>query len=225
METFFSIYSNIQTLHVPFGNIFTSVYLVDTPKGFLLCDTATTEEDVTDCILPALGALGITPHDLCGVFLTHHHGDHAGGLPTLLAACPDLPVYCHANAPSRHMAVTKQLVPLSDDVPFCDILRCVHLDGHTDDCAGVLDSRTGTLLCGDGIQQYGVAQYVCYLEYPDRYEYTLKKVKSDHRIRNLIFSHDYEPFGETAFGVDVKHAVLDECLDYLLKADGRNNKL
>ncbi len=33
--------------------------------------------------------------DLCAVFLTHGHYDHFKGLPEVLAAYPDIPVYIH----------------------------------------------------------------------------------------------------------------------------------
>ena len=37
---------------------------------------------------------GLTAHHLklCGILLTHHHADHTGGVPALLAAQPQLPV-------------------------------------------------------------------------------------------------------------------------------------
>lgn len=39
---------------------------------------------------------GIAPSSLAGILLTHEHGDHAGGLPVLLARHA-VPVYCNAR--------------------------------------------------------------------------------------------------------------------------------
>ncbi|CAG9972487.1 unnamed protein product [Clonostachys byssicola] len=44
-------------------------------------------------IVSQLKAQGIVPESLQAIVLSHLHGDHAGGLPSLLEEAPDVPVY------------------------------------------------------------------------------------------------------------------------------------
>ena len=89
---------HIAELRIPFSDVFTKVFLVKTPSGNLLFDTATYPTDVRDIILPALAAEGIFPAALSCVFISHTHCDHAGGLCELLAHCPDITVIAGSTA-------------------------------------------------------------------------------------------------------------------------------
>jgi glyoxylase-like metal-dependent hydrolase (beta-lactamase superfamily II) len=68
------------------------------------------------------------------------------------------------------------------------------LAGHTADALGVLDTRTGTLITGDGLQFDGVNQYPRALESEDAYFETLAKIEADERVENMLFSHAYDPW-------------------------------
>lgn len=145
----------ITQLHVPFYSITTSVFLVKTEQGNLLFDTATYPTDVTELILPTLQKLGVERDSLTHVFLSHPHGDHAGGLPTLLDACPHLNVIAGSEA-LRSVCGDAPYTVAKDEDTLLDVLRVVSLPGHTADSIALLDTRTNTLLSGDGLQLYGI---------------------------------------------------------------------
>jgi len=146
---------DITRIRVPFADITTSVFLVKTEQGHLLFDTATEPADVTERILPALSSLGVTSDSLTHVFLSHPHGDHAGGLPTLLAACPHLTVVAGSDA-LRSVCADAHYTVARDNDTLLDVLRVIALPGHTADSVALLDTRTNTLLSGDGLQLYGI---------------------------------------------------------------------
>ena len=84
------------------------------------------------------------------------------------------------------------------------------LRGHSEDCIGVLDTRTHTLISGDGIQGMGIGKYRCSLQNRTAYLQTLGRIRTDQRIENVLFSHAYEPWNED--GVSGRARVI-ECID------------
>lgn len=63
--------------------------LLSTGKGYYLIDTGT--KDASEDLLAALEAMGVTALD--GVFLSHTHSDHVGGLETLAESIPIAMLY------------------------------------------------------------------------------------------------------------------------------------
>lgn len=80
-------------LKIPFDDIYTSVFLLTTEKGNVFVDCGTIPTDVTEYILPSLSLLGISAESVKGLFLTHSHSDHAGGLETFLENMPNITVF------------------------------------------------------------------------------------------------------------------------------------
>lgn len=197
MSEFLEVVPNIFRLEVPFFTVYTSVFLIDTSEGYILVDCATTDEDVDGYIIPALGKLGVELSCVKKIVITHDHSDHAGGLAQILKRMP-------------HIEVVKDSVKLTDGV-------CTYpLAGHTRDFIGVFDSRTGTLISGDGLQGAGIKQYRTMLDDKRGYIETLEKIKSDKRIENILFSHAYEPwYKDFIFGREAVLECIEECKKYI----------
>jgi glyoxylase-like metal-dependent hydrolase (beta-lactamase superfamily II) len=188
----------IWRLRVPFEGIYTSVFLVEEGERRILVDCATTARDVEEVILPALAELGLAPTDINTLVLTHRHGDHAGGAETLLRHAPALLLVDKAHQ------------------TLCDGILTYPMGGHTEDSIGVLDTRTGTLIAGDGIQGAGVDKYPCYTQNAALYLETLARIRADARIENILFSHAYAPWcKDTAHGRAELEQCLADCLQYV----------
>ena len=196
-RAFYEEVTGIYRLKVPFENIYTSVFLINSDAEYILVDCATTACDVDEHIVPALQDMGIDISGIKKIVLTHKHGDHAGGLARVLQLSPDV-------------EVIKNVVALDDK------LSTYAMAGHTHDCIGVLDMRTRTLISGDGLQGAGVGKYRCSLSDKDAYLDTINRIKNDKRIENILFSHAYEPWNfDVAHGRDAVDKCLDDCLKYL----------
>ena len=197
MSSFVQEQEGIYRLKIPFDTVYTSVFLVVSEEKRILVDCATTKEDVDLCIVPALSALGYAVEDLDLLVLTHWHDDHAGGRARLLELAPKL-------------EVVREVRELTEGV-------CTYpMAGHTEDSIGVLDTRTHTLISGDGLQGAGVDKYRCALESKDAYQKTLDRIASDERIASILFSHAYEPwYADSVSGRDRVVGVLETCKNYV----------
>lgn len=188
----------IYRLKVPFEDLYTSVFLIRIEQGCLLVDSATYASDVDEYILPALKEMGLSITDIHYLVLTHKHGDHAGGKNRILELAPSIKIV--------------------QEIPLIALkgITVYELKGHTLDCIGVLDERTGTLISGDGLQGYGVGKYRCLLESKEEYIKTIEKIRQDKRIENILFSHAYEPwYKDGAFGREEIKKCLEDCIEYV----------
>lgn len=215
---------HVTAIRVPFADIYTTVFLVKTESGNLLFDTATYDTDITDIILPTLDGLGATGA-LSHVLLSHPHGDHAGGLGALLAALPHLTVIAGSEElgtqhPKAH------LVPMTEGT-LLDVLRVVAIPGHTADAIGLFDTRTKTLLSGDGLQLFGIygsGVWGANIRYPKAHLAALDRLR-EMEIDAIYPAHDYHPLGSAYVGKDAIRQALDACARplYLIRDMIREN--
>ena len=189
---------DIYRLKVPFMSVYTSVFLVKTDKRMILIDCATTDADVEKCIVPALQEMGLTLFDIQYLCLSHCHSDHAGGKDKILQLNPNIQI------------ISETQCFLEEDIEICE------MKGHTLDCIGLLDLRTGTLISCDGLQGAGIGKFRCSLESKDEYLKTLQSIRKDERIKNILFSHAYEPwYTDGAFGREAVNKCVLDCLNYI----------
>lgn len=200
LNCFEKIISNIYRLRVPFEDLYTSIFLIRSEQDNILVDCATYESDVDKFLLPALSDLGLSLNDITYLILTHTHRDHAGGLKRILQYNPHITVL---------QDTSKSALPG----------RIVYeLKGHTLDCIGAFVEQSGTLISGDGLQGHGVGKYRCSLESEDEYLRTIERIEKDERIKNILFSHAYEPWNtDVAFGREAVENCLQDCIEYVQK--------
>jgi len=156
----------------------TAGWLVEGPAPVLVETGSQTSVPV---VLAALEGLGVGPHDLAGIVVTHIHLDHAGGVGDLVRAFPRARVYVHP-AGARHLADPARLVASAarvygdmldslygrlDPTPVERIsiledgdeielgsgraLTAVHSPGHASHHLALHDSETGVLFTGDAV--------------------------------------------------------------------------
>ena len=63
------------------GKTDVGAWVIETSDGLALIDTLNNVEEVEEIILPGMRSLGLDPDELRVVFVSHFHGDHAGGAP------------------------------------------------------------------------------------------------------------------------------------------------
>ncbi len=207
MFSFVQVEQGIFALTLPMEDLTTQVYLFKTPAGNLLFDSANGDEDIDKIVLPALSEQGLSLKDLCGVVLSHSHGDHAGGARRLYELCPTLPFYAYRT---DYLPQGAHLHAVQDGEVLCDCLQLLHLPGHTYDCVGILDQRTQTLVCADALQQWGIGRYGLALGTVQGYLQTLATVQRAP-IARLLSSHDYHPLGGVFDGEDAIAALCTFC--------------
>ena len=211
------IAKSIYRLTTTYKDIYTTVFVIKTPAGSLLFDTASYREDVENTILPALEELGIRGEDLRYIVLSHTHGDHAGGLQWVAEAFPGARILSRDPAlkGSRGDAVR---CPEDGEV-LLDTLRIVAVPGHSADSLCLLDTATKTLISGDSLQLYGIygsGSWGANVGLPAEHLRALEKLRK-LEIRRIAASHEYHPCGHMAEGEEAVRAYLDACREALYK--------
>jgi len=137
-------------------------------------------------ILAALKQHGLT---LTAILLTHHHADHIGGVPGLLAQFP-VPVFG-----PRHDGIAAVTVPLGEGdqvaVPGLDLsLRVLDVPGHTrGHIAYVRDGSEPWLFCGDTLFAGGCGRL--FEGTPAQMTESLGKLSALPEATKVFCAHEY----------------------------------
>ncbi len=188
-------------LKVPFENLYTTVFFIRSRGRLALIDSASSADDAERYLIPAIRQLTGEPTYL---FLTHLHGDHAGGAPRLLEAFPTMQV-C-----SFEQIAHERFVQLHDGDCFFDRIQVVALPGHTEYSVGYLDLQTRTLFSGDCLQLAGVDKYVHGIACTEQYLQSVERLKTMNLSR-IVASHEYVPLGSIAEGKNAVSVYLEAC--------------
>ena len=218
MENLTTVTPYIHRITIPYKDIYTSVFIIQTDCGTVLFDTATLPEEMDAYVLPALDALGI-PHDqLTCVVISHNHRDHGGGLARICQLFPGITVaagsdLCGERIPGYPVRV------VTDGETLLGPLTIVSIPGHTADSIGVLDTRTKTLLPGDSLQLYGIygsGDWGSNISYAPEHLAAVARLKQKD-IENIFAAHDYHPCGNCAQGRDAVAQYIDACEEALMR--------
>jgi glyoxylase-like metal-dependent hydrolase (beta-lactamase superfamily II) len=148
---------------------FVNSYLVEDEGGLTVIDTMIPGS--ADAIVRGAEAHGMP---IARILLTHSHQDHVGSLDKLRAAVPDAEVIVSTRE-SRLLAGNKELLPgepkdkLRGGYPGAETeptgtvavgdrvgaLEAIPAPGHTPGHFAFLDTRDGTLFCGDAYSSLG----------------------------------------------------------------------
>ncbi len=96
-----------------------------------------------------LATLGFGWGDVDHVILTHHHGDHVGGLNEVLAEVPNATAYA-GEADIANIQSTNPLTAVGDGDEILG-LQVLHTPGHTPGSISLLDPGIGLLVAGDAV--------------------------------------------------------------------------
>jgi len=209
---FEELYPSVYRLKVPFEDIYTAVFLVKSDRGCMLFDTGAKAADATDIIIPALCRLGIAAEELKYIFCSHAHGDHAGGLRTLVSLYPSACVLSGSSFVKDRLALENHR-KLTDGEELLPGFTAIYLPGHTGDIFCLFDTKTKTLISSDALQLCGITKYGCGLDVYDSYIKTLDRL-CGMDIECIIASHEYYPLGAIAQGKEKVAEYLSECRRY-----------
>ena len=208
---------HIYRITPPYKDIFTTVCLVKTPQGAVMFDTASFDEDVDNYLVPFLEAVNVSAEELKYVFISHNHGDHAGGLKVLMERYPNTTLVTRNDVLKTEYEKYNVLVPQDGDT-ILDVLQVVTIPGHTAMAMALLDTRTGTMLSGDCLQLYGIygsGYWACNIGFPTKHLAAIEKLRTMN-IQKLLTAHDYHPYGYWYDTPEKVLAALDACVEPLM---------
>lgn len=217
MADIIKITPHIHRTTLPYKDIFTTVYTLDTPNGAVLFDAGSFDEDLEAYILPLLREAGIAQERLKYVFISHNHKDHSGGLPRLLERFPHLQIISQSKTLQERYG--SRFLLAEEGTVLLDTFRAVSIPGHTVDSCALLDLRTMTLVTGDCLQQWGIrgsGDWASNISYPAEHAAALEKVRT-LGAEQIITAHDYVPHGYRADGKAAAAQMLDACLEPLTR--------
>jgi glyoxylase-like metal-dependent hydrolase (beta-lactamase superfamily II) len=126
---------------------FVSAYVLVRSGEAALIDTGTSGS--ASQVSSVLGELGLGWPDLSTIILTHHHGDHVGSLPDIMAAAPEATAYAGAEDIPNITSPRPVSAVADGDTVFG--LQVVATPGHTPGHIAILDPTASALLAGDAL--------------------------------------------------------------------------
>lgn len=210
------INDNLSYVTTSYKDIYTTVYLIKTDKGYMLFDTASFDEDIDNTLIPYLNEAGVDKENLKYVFISHAHKDHMGGLERLLKFYPDVTVITKSKMLADSLSAFKCIIPSESDV-FLDVLSVVLIPGHSACSQAIYDKRDKSLITGDCLQLYGIygsGNWACNITLPEKHFEALDKIEKMD-ISAIYTAHDYHPMGQFYVGKEKVKEAIKNCREPL----------
>ena len=158
---------------------------------FLIEDPSTKRVVIVDPgesqpVVEALAAKGLNPE---AVWITHHHGDHIGGLPELLEHFGALPVLCSERDQNRVPGCTRTLTPNSKLEFAGEAVSILDLPGHAEGHIGYHFPESHHLFLGDVI--FGASCGAVFGKTHLEMYHSVNRVKSLPPETKLWCGHEY----------------------------------
>jgi len=146
--------------------------------------------------VPVLAWLAERPLKLTAILLTHHHGDHIGGVAGLVTAHPDVPVVGHAEDAHRLPALGTAVKDGDQvQVPGLDLaLEVLTTPGHT--VGHICYFGAGLLFCGDTLFSAGCGRM--FEGSPSQFQRSLARLAALPAETLVFAAHEYT-LGNIAF--------------------------
>ena len=216
MNTYTKLNDNLYYLTTKYKDIYTTVYLIKTDKGYMLFDVASFDCDIEDSILPMLADLNVTKEDLKYVFISHAHLDHCGGLKKFLEYYPDVTVITK-NSDLLQKFNSYTFIIAQENQTFLDCLQVILIPGHSSCSQAILDIRDNSLITGDCLQLYGIfgsGNWASNISLPREHLKALDKIDT-MEINAIYTAHDYHPLGQFYVGREKVRAATNYCREPL----------
>ncbi|MGB0899630.1 MAG: hydroxyacylglutathione hydrolase, partial [Psychrobium sp.] len=156
---------------------------------------------------------------LIAILITHHHRDHIGGVSTLLAHFPNVPVY----GPSKE-AMKSVTHPLTDgeEITISALgitLNVIEVPGHTLGHIAYVDSHS--LFCGDTLFSGGCGRM--FEGTPQMFSSSLSKLSTLPSTTLVYCAHEYTLSNLTfAKAVSPNSSELEKYIEHCEKKRARN---
>lgn len=150
---------------------------------------------------PVTAFLAAQQLQLAGILVTHHHGDHVGGIAALLQTFPGIPVYGPAHSPAASL-ITQ---PLHDGDTLTlgqATFGVIGIPGHTLDHIAFYCATQALLFCGDTLFSAGCGRvfegtyaqmHASLMKLATLPDDTRVCCAHEYTLSNLKFAHAVEP--------------------------------
>ena len=217
MNKFEKLNNNLYRLEIPYKDIYTTVYLLDSGNGYILFDAAYTAEDFLK-IREAVLALGVREEDISFIFISHHHRDHSWGLCGLNESFSNAILLARDKDLIDTYKNTRMIRFAEDGEILLGVYRVLPIVGHTHDSAALLDIRSATLISGDSLQAYGIIgseDWAANIRFVNEYIDALKMLETLD-ISAIYTAHNFYPTGYSAVGNEKVRRFLEYCLEPIM---------
>ena len=142
---------------------------------------------------------------LSAILVTHHHGDHTGGVAELAAHYSDIPVYGPENSP--YQGITHTLKEDSNVNILGVNFNVMEIPGHTLDHIAYFNHQQEIIFCGDTLFLAGCGRV--FEGTPKQMHHSLSKIMELPPTTRAYPTHEYSLANlEFAMAVDENNAAL-----------------